>query len=224
MPVMNTFNAARDLITGPAATSADIQDFMISRCRNGMFTTYVPADGFGTFATRDSEQPAMTATVASEASLHKEMKSSILGELSSPRTYSGLLETVQSVSLLYTSLVDQAVSFASSSSLGSSSKSHVSSSGSNTSAPAPEDLAIFRALCAVASHYSSNSSDWIYRHSVIAVADMLTNFDSCAFIRSMEPKEHESVVSILRNMAGLADNNPFLNSKTEYISRLVVAI
>lgn len=204
-PFMNVYNAARDLLTSKLSSAEEIQDFLISRCHSGMFVSVTPIFGCGSFEAPSSSSSASTessklnGTASSEAL--EETKSAIMQHLTSPQSYAGLLETVQMVSSLYSTSVSSA-----------------------SRSPAKEDCEIFRALCTVAVHYSTNSADWIYRHSIIAVADMLAQFDFGFIIGSMEPRECEKVLGMLRAMAGVSDSNPYLNTKTEFISRLVVAM
>lgn len=201
-PFMNIYIAARDLLSSKLSSAEEIQDFLIARCHSGMFISVIPTFGFGSIDVPSSSSSVESSKqIGTSTSGAVEMKSAIMQHLSSPQSYASLLETVQMVSLLY--------------STGMTEASHV---------PAKEDLDIFKALCSVAVHYSTNSADWIYKHSIIAVADMLAKFDCGSVIRSMEPRECDKVLGMLRTMAGISDSNPYLNTKTEFISRLIVAM
>jgi len=225
IPFINIYNAARDLLTSSASAPEDIQDFMINRCHNGVFVPCAPViNCFESFqlpsvtvsaassATNNApHSSAGGASVSSTAQTIAEMKSVILTHLSNPRTYACLLETVQMISSLYSSLAD------------------LQQPGSLL--PSEQDVSIFRALCSAASHYSSNPADWVYKHSIIAVADMLAHFESSSssspssssLLRSSSA-DQEGVLCMLRKMAGAQDPNPFLATKTEVIARLVLAM
>lgn len=216
LPFMNIFNAARDLLVSSSSSPEDIQDFMINRCRSGVFTSCVPA-----FELNGSVPPSPATTkgsVVTPSVAAADVKAGIIQHLTNPQTYACLLETVQTISSLYSSLTTHTQTPSSSSSLDNINASDVGTS------PGADDIVIFKALCTVASHYSSNSADWVYKHSIIAVADMLAKFESSSFMRAMDPTEHESIISMLRTMSGCQDSNPFLVSKTEIISRMMVGV
>lgn len=223
LPFMNIFNAARDLLLSGALSPEDIQDFMINRCRSGVFTSCVSA--FDLNGIVSQAPPAKIPDTLSSPSVNEtaaQMKANIIPRLENPRTYACLLESIQTVSSLYSSLmIDSSSSVVAP---PSSSQSTFNGNTNSETLPGVDDVAIFKALCAVASHYSSNSADWVYKHAIIAVADMLATFDSKSFMKAMNPSEHDSVVTLLRVMAGCSDNNPFLVSKTELISRVMVGV
>lgn len=155
--------------------------------------------GFSTVMDCSSQSIPASAMEQEEENL-THIKDSILKQLSVQATYNNLLECIQLLSSLY------------------------SSDAEGGSFPSVEkvDTELFLALCDVARRYSSNTHDWVYQHSLIAIADMLCLFDKCGctgFFSSL--KAQKAVVSLLQSMASSNGDNDFVGSKTEQISRMV---
>jgi hypothetical protein len=197
LPYMNSYNACRDLLT---SCDCDIYDYFSAQNMGGSV-------GFSTVFDCSSGVPS-ESRLSAEAAAHDKsiIKDSIVKQLSVQATYSNLLECVQLISSLYT--VD---------------------SNETLAAMKPTvtdvDTELFLALCDVARKYSSNSRDWIYQHSIIAVADMLSLFvqcgDACSSRLVTVIKNRESVVSLLQTMSGMHDDNCFVTSKSEAISKMI---
>lgn len=173
--------------------------------------TYACEHPFGNFFGLDSDTGDASLDLTSFSESQEQIKDSIVKQLSSHVTYNSLLENVQMVSSLYNSPFEESVPAAC------------------VISPSEVDRQLFKVICNVAHQYSTNSKDWVYQHSIIAVADMLDLFDKCtcsslpAFISSCELSE--ALVQSLRGMGCLTsshcDNNSYLVAKSEQIARLI---
>jgi len=131
-----------------------------------------------------------------------ELKESIVKQLAMHSTYTSVLENIQLVSTIYSNSPDMMCS--------------------ESSEPKLVDRELFLAVCAIAAHYSSNRRDWVYQHSIIAVANMLalfaqTHATAHAFMSFVGLSE--GVKLLLRTMAASRADNVFLCSKSEEISK-----
>jgi hypothetical protein len=215
LPYMNAYNACRDLLTTTDFGDAYdyfSQSFYGQDSGNVGFSSVLDCSAsFGSLPMAVPPSSSSASSSNAEEQSKNILKDSIVKQLSVQATYNNLLENIQMISSLYASTAASIAAVASPSKPG------------NASAISPVDTELFLALCDVARKYSSNSRDWVYQHSIIAIADMLALFDKCGCCSGLmsQLQGQESVVALLRSMAGFKDDNCFVSSKSEQISKMI---